>query len=90
MSETYTREDMARAWDEGYEAGYDMATWAETGVGESEPTHPNPYRDIPPAEVCCAPDEGEEHCDHHPEWSDAHGCNHPKCKAARDNPPEVS
>lgn len=34
---------------------------------------------------CCVPADGEEHCDHHPEWHDADGCNHPTCKSARDD-----
>lgn len=29
---------------------------------------------------CCKPDDGEEHCNHHPEWHDGRGCNHPNCR----------
>jgi hypothetical protein len=33
----------------------------------------------PSRRACCVPDEGDEHCDHHPEWHDERGCNHPGC-----------
>lgn len=39
-SPTYTREDMARAWDEGYRAGWDDCDDA----GCIDPVAPNPYR----------------------------------------------
>jgi hypothetical protein len=41
---------LARAWDEGYEAGYDLAKWEDRGGGE-RPDYPNPYRVIPPGET---------------------------------------
>lgn len=44
----YTREDMARAWDEGYDArGVDIAN---EGLIYTELT-PNPYRVLPPEET---------------------------------------
>lgn len=40
---------------------------------------PPEIRPTPPA-GCCVPGDGEEHCDHHPEWHDKRGCNHPDCR----------